>query len=324
VLAVVAIGTVGHALWSRRARVRAAAASPLQRAAVVAIVIALLGMGRAHAETPKYPEPEMRNDQISHIPIDDHDPEASVPSEQERNAKPLEFGYFIQDLAARALKAERASDFAKSARYYRALEKTSPTAFAARKACEMAEQSGDLPAAVISCRDALTKDGVIAADYPRFVHLVLAQKDPLPPREDEEVAAVIKHWEEKAAEAKLDLGVLPAVLRCDVAVRFDNRAGLEACTAELVRRAPSDARTVSYQWALAVQRGDQVAARSLAERARELSASPDLVDKMERTTNAMLDRGEHRITIVGGLALLAAGGLVFGTRWRASRRRAAT
>jgi len=105
---------------------------------------------------------------------------------------------------------------------------------------------------------------------------------PLPPGERQELDAVIAHLAHET-----DLGALPTMLSCDVALRFDDRAALEACTAELARRAPRDPKTVSLQWALALQKHDRGAALGLIDLARETGMSAEGLAKMEKATRAM-------------------------------------
>src|ERR1043165_5985237 len=100
--------------------------------AMTALVTAILTAGRARAEAP----PQMsRQFKIDHV-----NPDSSVPSVEERNDKPIEFGYYLQDLAAFAVAARRSGNRSLEARYYLAFAKAVPdraTGFA--RACEALE-----------------------------------------------------------------------------------------------------------------------------------------------------------------------------------------
>jgi hypothetical protein len=83
---------------------------------------------------------------------------------------------------------------------------------------------------------------------------------------------------------------------------------LEACVAELVVLAPNAARTVTYQWTLAVQKGDSVAAAKLVERARQVGMQPAGVERMADATKSARGRAQYEVLA----ALIAAGALLFG------------
>ena len=106
-----------------------------------------------------------------------------------------------------------------------------------------------------------------------------------------------------------------------MALRFKDTPALEACTAELARKAPRDPKTVSLQWALALQRHDRGAALGLIDRARQAGMSPDGLAKMERATRAMTLRWFGKL-VGGALAIaLISTLLVAGFRRAAASRR---
>jgi hypothetical protein len=308
-------GTALHAVYRvrRASRGRGHVTSP---APVSALVVACLfgsllanNVARAAVAIPK--------EDLSHFKIDDADPEAGVPTVEEQSKQPLEFGYFLQDLASRAERAGKAKDHAAEARYYRALMKAAPaSAVGPRRLCEALEASGDLPNAIVACRTTLTRTGTQAGDYIHFVNLVLKTTTPLAPLEHKELDAVIAHLAHET-----DLGALPAMLSCDVALRFNDRPALESCTAELARKAPQDPKTISFQWALAVQNHDRGAALGLIDRARELGMSSDGLAKMQKTTRAMTLRWFGRMVAAGAIAALFAALLVAGLRRVGANRR---
>jgi hypothetical protein len=291
-LVALVLGTLAHALVrARRSRGgRTAVAQPVVAAIViVCALVASPSTASAGTEKPK--------GDLSIFQIDDADPESSVPDDLARAQQPLQFGYFIQDLTARAESATKRGDHAAAARYYEALAKTAPdVAIAPRRLCESLQAAGDLPNAVKACRTTLTKGGAVVADFARFVSLVLMQPDPLPVGEKSELDAVLEHLDGKA-----DVGFASelSVLHCEVALRFHDRPALEKCTRALGNLAPNDAKTVSFQWALAVERHDRGAALELIERAKTLGVGADGLATMTRATDAMRRRRAVRWGLIG-------------------------
>jgi hypothetical protein len=311
------LGTLADALLRRERLSRRprppVPAKPVVLLLAVCSLLSTAGAGVARAE------PTAGRDQLSDFKIDDADPEAGIPTVEAQNSKPLEFGYYLQDLAAKAEKAGKAGDHAKEARYYRALTAAAPLAsFGPRKLCDALEAAGDLPNAIVACRTAITRQGSTAGDYLHFVRLVLATKGPLEPAEREELNVVIAHLDGEA-----QLGALPTMFRCEVALRFQDTPGLAACTGTLSRIAPDDPKTVSFQWALALQEHDRSKALQLLDRARSMGMAKDGVAKMERATRQMTQRLVGRFTLLALGAGLAAALLALGFRHLAQRRRVA-
>jgi hypothetical protein len=308
------LGTLADALLRRERATRRRSPLPAKPVVLLLAVCSVLSAAaRARAE------PTAGRDQLSEFTIDDTNPEASVPTEEVQNRKPLEFGYYLQDLAARAEKAGKAGDHAAEARYYRALTAAAPLAsFGARKLCDSLVAAGDLPNAIVACRTAITRQGSTVGDYLHFVRLVLATKGPLQPAEREELNVVIAHLDGEA-----QLGALPTMFRCEVALRFQDTPGLAACTSTLSRTAPDDPKTVSFQWALALQKHDRSMALQLLDRARSMGMAKDGVAKMERATRQMTLRLAGRFTLLALGAGLLAALLTLGFRHLAQRRRVA-
>jgi hypothetical protein len=310
-------GTLVHALLRRGRSIRRSA--PPAPARPVVLLLALCSLWSGLGDGVARADATSSRDQLSELKIDDADPEASVPSVETQNSKPLEFGYYLQDLAAKAEKAGKAGNHVGEARYYRALTAAAPTAsFGPRKLCDALEAGGDLSNAIVACRTAITRQGSTVGDYLHFVRVVLATKGPLPLGEREELGVVLTHL---AGEAQL--GALPTMFRCEVALRFQDLPALAACTDTLSRTAPNDPKTVSFQWALALQRHDRGAAVQLLDRARELGVGQDGVAKMEQATRQMtLHLVGRGALIVLGAGLMAAL-LALGFRRLAQRRRLA-
>ena len=301
------VGTAAHAIMTRLARRRAAAPVAV---AVLLGIFALSGLGAGTARAV------LTKDHLSDFPIDDKNPEASVPSPDVQVKKPLEFGYFLQDVAAKAEKAAKSGNHAAAARYYGALAKAAPTvAYGPRQTCLQLEAAGDLPQAIKACRTALTGTGANAADFTRFVSLVLASKGPLAPEERTELEAVIAHLRHEA-----QLGALPTMLRCEVDLRFKDFPALEACTAELAKMAPQDPKTISLQWAVAVQKQDRGEALALIARARSAGMNSDGLARMERATRTMAVRRAGFLAVLLAAALGLAFALIRARREMLRRR----
>jgi hypothetical protein len=295
------VGTLAHALrgWRRRA--------------VVALALALLATpARA---TPAPTVPTLNRGQLSELDIDDDNPERSVPSVEVQNRKPLQFGYFLQDLGGKAEAARKRGDHAAAARYFRALTAAAPeSAYGPRQLCLATEAAGDLPGAIIACRTAITREGATVGDYERFVAVALARKEALAPLERKELEAVIGHVESESP------GTIPNRLRCELGLRVADQKVLEACTGVLAKLAPDDPRTVSYQWALALMVRDKAKAVALIDRARTLGMAPDGVARMQQATKEMRNGEYVRLAVVGMTGIFAALALIAFRSWTARRR----
>jgi tetratricopeptide (TPR) repeat protein len=318
----VMLGTVAHARRRARGVTRLAKGASGKAAvvfvlAVCASLAAAVGDASFAAAAPEIPDDIVKRGGFSKFTIDDANPEASLPSPDELVKAPLELGYLIQELGGRAASAAKRKDHAAAARYYKALAKVSPGApFAPRKLCEELEAAGDIPTAIAACRTVITLDGATSDDFVRFVHVSLAKEGKPSPMEQKELEAVIAHLAGNA-----NVGTIPATLRCEVALRVEDTKALESCTAELSKLAQNDPRTISYQWALAVQKHDQPVALGLIDRARQAGVSSAGLEIMQKETRKMkrqkLSRG---VILVVGAAVLGVA-LMLGLRRLALRRR---
>src|SRR5580692_10413267 len=230
-LALGLLATLAHACraaWMARSRHRRATA-------MVSVVTCLLIWGLGGVALAQTGLPGGK-DHLSAFKIDDADPEAGIPGPDEATRQPLQYGYLLQDLAARAESASKKGDHAAAARFYGAMAKAAPTvAYPPREMCFELEAAGDPAKAIQACRSAIARAGSTEADYTGFVSLVLGSKEPLPPGERKELEAVIKHLQEETPA-----GTVPTMLRCEVDLRFKDIPALEACTKELTTQAPND------------------------------------------------------------------------------------
>ncbi len=301
-----AAGTVGHAFLRTRRRRGGAMAFG------TALVAASAFVSVAHADPSNSAEASF----LSRWPVDDEAPETKIPSDKDRDADPLEFGYWLQDVALKAERASKRGDHEGSARFYRALAAAVPDrAVGFTRMCSEYEAMGDRERAATACGAALLRDGLVVNDYVHYVDLVLAKPEPLTPLETKALEQVVKHMrEDQAARGAAD-GV-----DCAVATRTSNVTALEVCTKNLALAAPNDPRTVSYQWSLAMLRGRYDEANVLIERGSALGLREEGVASMQRATLAGAQQQRRRF-LAGALALvLLIAGLVVGGRALLRRR----
>jgi hypothetical protein len=297
----------------------------LRSAATVGAITLALGSALARADDePALQEPTPAPKLLSKWSIDVDHPDRAIPSEADRNADPIQFGYWLQDLVAKATAAALKGDHATAARLYEALGQAVPDrAVGLSKACDEYEALGDRDKAINACGGALLGDGLRVVDYTHFVGLVLGKPGDLSPRDEGALAKVIDHMREDPAGRELAPDV-----ECQVGTRMSNVAQLEECTAELSARAPNDVKTVTYEWALAVAKGQFDDARAIGERARAAGVPAENLEAMDRMTAARerRRRWERFFAALGGAILLAAIGLGvrFWRRWLVSSGGAST
>ncbi len=318
-LVLMPLATGVHVLMVRfRRRARSLATS--RAAAAVFVFAAIRGVaGSARgALVERNGHPEMENDQISIFPIDDANPEANVPSAAQQNEKPLQFGYYLQDLAAKVERARKNNDIPAQIRYYRAITKAAPRSpYGPRKLCEVLESSGDIDGAIVACRTATVIEGTTVGDFRRLIDVILAKPGKLSPDLQNEVYAAVDHIQKEA-----QLGAVPEVIRCGAALRFQDWGTLKLCSDQLGQTAPNDAKTVSFQWALAVHDRDKQKADALVDRARTLGMEPAGIQRMEATNRAMGRNALMRLVFILAILGLAVGVWRLGAKKLVTRRNA--
>ena len=240
----------------------------------------------------------------SQFKINHEDPEASVPSIAARNAKPLEFGYYLQDLATFAEAAAKAGDHHAEARYYQAFAKAVPDASGPfSKLCAALEAGGEHNKAIAACRDTLGRKGVEFKDYARFVRMVLAKPVPMTAADVEDVTKIVEHLQ-KSPETR----IAGTHLQCKYALHAEDLPTLRRCAAALAEVAPRDPKTITFEWALAVREGDQPRARRLIGLAKLVGVQDVALARMEEATTKL--GSAWRRWILNRRALLAAAVLV--------------
>jgi len=263
VLAAIGVLTLLQAFWRwfRKPAPRVSKAGT-SAAAVIALSVSLARP--AHAVEPAVAPAAatvqpLQHYQLSHFVINFDDPESQIPTIAERNADPLEFGYFLQDLSAEALKAERASDFRKAVKFWRASAKAVPDeAVGFARACRAYQALGERENALPLCARALALHGATAEDYLRFSEAMVATPVALTAEEIRDLDAAIAHLRTQPESAGP-----AAVMECQLAVKEEDRARLANCTAVLAKTAPDDPHTLTFQWSLAMKQRDYGEARRL-------------------------------------------------------------
>jgi tetratricopeptide (TPR) repeat protein len=236
------------------------------------------------AENPNQAESrdEPTTEGLSKWHVDDDDPVKSLPTDEQRDHDPLQFGYHLMDLAEKGGVAAKKGDHRAAIRYYGALAKAVPDrSIAVTKMCASYEALGDWEKAVETCRMALGRPGVTVADSTHFVRLLLSKRTPLNPREIEDASAVVAHLQAEASTRRL-----ASELQCEVGARLEDTTRLEACTVTLAATAPDDPKTLSFQWALALARKDFAQARTVIAHARKTEMPPQGIQQMEAATLA--------------------------------------
>jgi tetratricopeptide (TPR) repeat protein len=302
------VGTAAHVLRRGVARVSRA---PIQAvgAAVVALGFVLGATGTAHAQ-------EKPTGWLTTWPINEDDPESSVPDAKKRNEDPLQFGYWLQDVALKGEVYAKHGMHDKAIKFYRALAKAVPDrAISFSRLCTEYEAIDDREKAIASCGMAISLQGVTQGDYAHYVHLVLAKTGPLTSQDVGFLNLAIEGF-------KKDPQAHPLVdkLECEVGTRTSNVELLRECTTALVASAPNDLQTIAFQWALAMQEGKLDDARGLLERAKELGEKDEGVQSMQRAINAAARRKQLHVGLVvlAGI-LFAAAGAVFARSYRRRR-----
>lgn len=277
----------------------------IRRPAALALFLGMSIVPRAQADDAVSVS---AHDLSAKFAIDENDPERSVPTEAEAMKNPLEMGYLMMDMIARAEAATQRGDHAAAVRYYRGLAKAVPArAVSFSKLCKAYEALGDDGQALQSCREALGKGGVTVDDHARYVRLSLKQTAPLDTEKIEELDAIVTHVREQLKEDPQG-PVVAALLACEIATRLEHTERLRTCTRQLTKLLPNDPRSVAFSWALAIREHDWDAGERLIAKARQAGLPAPAIGAMEAQLAAERDKGADLISLVRQWGLL--GGLV--------------
>jgi tetratricopeptide (TPR) repeat protein len=283
-----------------------------RRSAVSAVALVCAAIGSlpaiARADDPQ-------GHWLSKWPVDDEHPEKSIPSEKDRNADPLQFGYWLQDVALKGEHASKTGDHLAAAKYYNVLALAVPErAIGYTKTCDEYEAAGERDKAINACAEALLHDGLLVKDYTHFVHLMLGKPGKLTEKDIGALTQVLAHMREDPGGRDF-----ADALECEVGTRTANLAQLRECTAALAARAPNSPETISYEWALAVQEGNFTEAQGILERAKTAGVPAESLENMKRTMERQANRRYLQLALIT-LALVMAIGAA-GVALRNARRR---
>jgi tetratricopeptide (TPR) repeat protein len=229
-------------------------------------VLACVGLRPALAEEVASRAPTLEvvksTDLSSRFKVDEANPEKGLPSAEEAMKNPLEMGYLMMDLIARAEAATQRGDHAATVRYYKAIAKAVPErAVSFSKLCKAYAELGDLDSAIDACRQALGKGGVQVEDHARFVQLMLSRERPLSTEEVADLDAVVKHLKGQLTDGSDSAAkLLPVRLQCDIATKLEDEARLSGCVENLAGLAPKEPLALTYRYALALRQQDFSAA----------------------------------------------------------------
>jgi tetratricopeptide (TPR) repeat protein len=301
--ALLALYTLAHAILRafspRRGRDRSALSAS---GAALALVVSVVSLpARADIASEKVAP----SGGLGKWKVNLQDPISSVPTPAERDGNPIEFGYHVMDLGDLTGQAEQRGDHALAAKLSEAMVKAVPDAAGGyRRACHFNELAGNRERALMFCRGALAVEGVIVDDYLRYTQLVFALSTTFKKPQIDDFTAIIQHLK---SEAKAEGPA--AIVQCQLATRIEDRRGLEACTQVLAKLAPNDPKTISFQWTLAMLRGDMSQAQKLFAAAKEKSLNPEAVETMQKAMQAELSV-PRRLQRNWHVLLAGAGGLM--------------
>jgi len=250
-----------------------------KRSSVVAVALLIAALGSFASRTAFADESDApEHGWLSKWAIDDKSPSSMIPSEADRNADPLQFGYWLQDVTWKGEHASRKGDHAAAAKYFGTLADAVPDrAIGFTLACNEYEALGDLDHAINSCGQALYRGGALVKDYAHFVELVLAKPGKLGKKETDKLAEVLAHMrQDPTGRGYAD------DLQCEVGVRTSNVTLLRECTANMAAVAPNNPKILSYEWNLAIQEGKFALAREILARAGAAGLPAETILRMQK------------------------------------------
>ncbi|MDB4986872.1 MAG: hypothetical protein JWN04_2050 [Myxococcaceae bacterium] len=219
--------------------------------------------------------------------VNDQDPEANLPDEDQAAKHPLDWGYLLMSIDERAEEAQKRGDWNAALKYHRAAAKLVPNrAISHALVCKDYQAVGKRTEAVAACATALSLEGATLDDFVNFVHLVTARPGELDSNEVADAASAIEHLKKEKTSQ-----LAGYELQCELSLRTRDEQSLADCSKALRSLSPSAPRTTSFAWALALQRHELTLARKLLREARQRGLSRAVLEKMERATTAA-EKGE--------------------------------
>lgn len=132
--------------------------------------------------------------------VNDADPKSSIPSMAERNADPIEFAYFLQDMAARAERNFRGGNWLEAIKYYEALGHAVPEAsISFSRLCVAYANVGRYEIAAGNCGKAVALPLAKVIDHIRFIENTL-KSEHFSARDLENIDASLTHLRAHVAE----------------------------------------------------------------------------------------------------------------------------
>ncbi len=160
------------------------------RSALLFVVIACLAGGASLAPRTAQAAP---GDIGTLFQVNDDDPLQNIPNDEERNQHPLEFGYYLQDLIARAQGALAKKDWARAAKFFEVIGRIVPNqAITFSRLCTCYAELGRIDVAAANCGRAVQLPGALVIDHVRFVELTL-QKAKFSPTDAANIDASLAH-----------------------------------------------------------------------------------------------------------------------------------
>lgn len=253
-------------------------------------------------------------------PIDEADPQSSVPDQESLNRDPLAAAYMVMELSRRAELAEANEDHAGALKYFQALGKAVPNrALAFAKQCVHHQALGQPEAALAACRRATELEGAKLADHLTYQSLLLATAPvgmALSPSATGELDASFQHLENEGVSApELDVSF------CKFALKRNDAGRLRRCVDKLAARDPESAVTISHQFSLALLERDFPAADGILDRAHGAKLPAEALELMRRELEAR--QGPISIVglgkVVGAVIVAVAAAWAFVVMWRRRR-----
>jgi predicted Zn-dependent protease len=181
----------------------------------------------------------------------------------------------VSDLAEAALKR---NDHKEAVVYFKTLVKAVPErAVSYRKACASYQALGDWQNASAFCKTALLKEGAYVQDFAQFALILLQMKPTFTMQDATDLDAVVEHLR---AQLPKDNSMADEIA-CDIALKLQDNKRFEACTNRLRVIEPDSAKTLTFEWAYALQRGDTKAAKRIIQKAKQVGVPPTVVKNLE-------------------------------------------
>lgn len=262
----------------------------------IATLSVLLGVASSVEAQPKSQATLLAADDP--FAIDHADPESKLPTVEESNRRPLQFGYLLMDLEESAVAARKAGDYERALKHHRALLKLVPErAMAYRAVCADYASLNRHDLAFAACRDALGHEGATVDDAAQLVLLAAKRPGGVDAKELEDARATIAHLAEQDATLTAALE-----LECDLDVQIHDQTGLRECSKKLSARTPNSPRALAFAWRVAMDDRDYPRAREIVKQASK-NTPAGAVDAMTSAIDAAEKGSESNTLHVGSSSL---------------------